>query len=63
MNKLARLALSGAAAGALLVAARPASAWDSICYEYADATKKVADLQFTSGSRGCEGVGQYSVGQ
>ncbi len=56
MNKLARLALSGAAAGALLVAARPASAWDSICYEYADATKKVADLQFTSGSRGCEGV-------
>ncbi len=56
MRKLARLALSGAAAGALLIAARPASAWDSICYEYADSTKKVADLQFTPGSRGCEGI-------
>ena len=52
---LARLALSGAALS-LLLAAGPARAWDSICYEYADATKKVADLQFTPGSRGCEGI-------
>ena len=56
MNKPARLAFFGAAAGALLGIVRPASAWDSICYGYADATKKVAELQFTPGSRGCEGI-------
>lgn len=56
MKALVRLALSGVTASALVLSARPASAWDSICYGYADPTRRVAELQFTPGSRGCEGI-------
>lgn len=40
---------------ALALVARDARAWDSICYEYADPTKPVAQLGAGTG-RGCEAV-------
>jgi len=44
------------AATAMVALPRPAAAWDSICYGYADANAKVGALAFTPDSRGCEGI-------
>lgn len=44
------------AATAVVITPRPAAAWDSICYRYKDADVRVSELEFTPGSRNCEGI-------
>lgn len=44
------------AATAVVIAPRPAAAWDSICYRYTDPDARVGQLEFTPDSRGCEGI-------
>ncbi|MBK8254315.1 MAG: hypothetical protein IPK82_16810 [Polyangiaceae bacterium] len=56
MRALCTTAAAVSAGAFVLTLTHVASAWDSICYQYQDTTKKVTELTFVPNSRGCQGV-------